>query len=63
MPRKGQGIDPERVRRAALAYMNGECDRASAAERANVSKAHITDIVQRLRRERAAAREQPPPHP
>lgn len=55
MPRRGQGIDPERVRRAAIAFLDGECDRAGAAERAGCSLHQITIVAQRLRNERMMA--------
>lgn len=66
MPRRGQGIDPERVRRAATAFLDGDCSRAAAAERAGCSRHHITAIVRQLRAERAAAQpaaSQLPPAP
>lgn len=53
MPRRTP--DPERIRRAAAAYLDGECERRAAAERAGCSPHSITVMATKLRLERALA--------
>lgn len=47
--------DPQRCRRAAVAYLDGDCEFRHAVERSGASYGHMTHVVARLRRERAAA--------
>lgn len=46
--------DPARCRRAAIAYLNGDCEFRAAVERSGASYGHMTHVVAKLRRERAA---------
>lgn len=49
--------DPARCRRAAAAYLDGDCEFRAAVERSGASYGHMTHVVSKLRRERAAQRE------
>ena len=61
MPRQGHNLDPDRVRRAAAAFLDGDCERACAVERSGATASHFNHVVQAMRREREAL--QPPAGP
>jgi hypothetical protein len=51
--------DPERVRRAAQAYINGDCERGAAIERAGCGPHLFGRVVAELRAEKKASDNQP----
>lgn len=63
MSRSVHGVDPERVRRAAAAYVAGECDLESAVQRAGCHPDSVSRMASKIRKERGIPAPVPVPPP